>query len=142
MRLWRVSKAEFAKNMNGEGARLYGGRWSPAGYPAIYTSEHPALAGFEKLVHTGISIIKAPLDHELVAFTLPDDASVTSVSHVPDEPLYIGEQWIKANKTLLLMVPSVVVPESWNYVVNPRHPEFAKVKLNNHGLFVFDRRIR
>lgn len=142
MRLWRISKTAFASDTTGEGARLYGGRWTSAGLAAIYTAEHPALAGFEKLVHTGISIVKAPLDHELVAFAIPDDASVTEVPHVPEMPMDVGDQWLRAGTTLLLRVPSVVVPESWNYVINPRHAEFASVPLHSHGLFVYDRRIR
>lgn len=143
MQLWRISKSEFAGDTSGEGARLHGGRWTPVGYPAIYTAEHPALAGFEKLVHAGVSIVDAPLGHELVAFVVADDdASVTHIPHVPDMPMDIGEQWLDAAHTLLLRVPSVVVPQSWNYVINPHHPDFSSVQLRRYGLFVYDKRIK
>ena len=121
MRLYRVAQERYAEDLSGKGAELYGGRWTPAGYPVIYTAEHPALAGFEKLAHAGIGVTNAPLAHRLIVLEVPEGA-VERVAHVPHDPMQAGQAWLDAGDKPLLRVPSVVVPYAWNYLINVRHP--------------------
>lgn len=141
MRLYRISVRRHADDLSGEGARRNGGRWTPAGFPALYTAEHPALAAWEKLVHIGLSLDTAPLGYELVGIDVPDD-SIMRIPHVPNDPVKVGRDWLQGGETLLLRVPSVTVPHSWNYIVNPAHPAMDGVSLERLGAFVFDARVR
>jgi RES domain-containing protein len=140
MRLYRVAQERYAADLSGKGAELYGGRWTPAGYPVIYTAEHPALAGFEKLVHTGIDVTKAPMSHRLVVIDVPDVA-IERIAHVPDDPVEVGRAWLDAGGKPLLQVPSVVVPYAWNYLINVRHRAMAEITVSDNVAFVLDRRI-
>lgn len=140
MRLYRVAQERYAADLSGKGAELYGGRWTPAGYPVIYAAEHPALAGFEKLVHAGIDVTKAPMSHRLVVINVPDVA-IERVAHLPDDPVEVGRAWLDAASKPLLQVPSVVIPYAWNYLINVRHSAVAKITVSDNVAFVFDRRI-
>jgi RES domain-containing protein len=141
VRLYRIARAGHALDLSGEGARLYGGRWTPPGYPVIYTAEHPALAAWEVLVHFGLVAETAPLDHRLVALDVPDHAETMHIPHVPHDPPAVGREWLESGQGLLLCVPSVVIPESRNYLLNPAHPDMAAVVVQELGVFVFDARI-
>lgn len=140
MRLYRIATPAYVANLSGEGARLYGGRWTPAGYPAVYAAEHPALAGWEKWVHAGLAWEDAPLGYELAGIDVPDSVEITRIAHMPNDPAEVGRAWIDGGETLLLQVPSVVVPCSWNYILNPQHPAMGHVSLVRLGIFVFDSR--
>lgn len=138
MRLYRVAGVRHALDLSGEGSRLAGGRWTPKGVAALYTSEHPALCGFEQLVHGGIRRKLAPLDYRLVGIDVPDGASCEAIRNIPDDPAYVGAHWLASKRTLMLKVPSVAVPCSWNYIVNPEHPDAAALTAADLGLFSFD----
>lgn len=143
MRCYRIVRSPYASDLTGEGARRYGGRWTPAGFPAIYTSEHPALAAWEVLVHLGNGALDiAPLEHHLVAVEVPDDACTTRILHVPHEPMATGRDWLRSGDSLILSVPSVVIPEARNLIINPLHPDMGEVGVVDLGVFVFDARIR
>ncbi len=142
MRLYRVASQEYALDLSGKGAEITGGRWSPAGCPVIYTSEHPALSGFEKLVHAEIDLSTPPLNYVLTVIEVPDSAaSVTPIKHVPHDPRAAGKAWFDKCATLLLQVPSVVVPYSWNYLVNVKHASMGQVRIIDQAIFLFDTRI-
>lgn len=140
MWLYRVAQERYAEDLSGKGAELYGGRWTPAGYPVIYAAEHPALAGFEKLVHASVDVAKAPLHHRLIVIHVPDGA-VERVAHVPNDPMAVGQSWLDAGDKPLLQVPSVVVPHAWNYLIDVRHPSMAALMISDNVAFVFDKRI-
>lgn len=140
MRLYRVAQARYAADLSGKGAELYGGRWTPAGYSVIYTAEHPALAGFEKLVHAGIGVTRAPMNHRLVVIDVPD-VTIERIAHLPNDPVEAGRAWLDADDKPLLQVPSVVVPYAWNYLINVRHPAMAEITVSENVAFVFDKRI-
>ncbi|MES1930265.1 hypothetical protein SADO_13458 [Salinisphaera dokdonensis CL-ES53] len=110
------------------------------GYPAIYTAEHPALAGFEKLVHGGIDLASARLAHRLIVLDVPG-GDVERVAHVPNDPIDVGQAWLDAGDKSLLRVPSVVVPYAWNYLINVLHPAMADLTVSDNVAFVFDGRI-
>lgn len=136
----RVAAQPFARDLSGEGARLFGGRWTPPGYPALYTAEYPALAGFEQLVHTDMSLANAPLAYCLIVLSIPGD-SVERVQHHPNDPAAVGKAWLDAGQHLALEVPSVVVPYATHVLVNPRHPQAEAISLVDDVAFVFDARL-
>lgn len=150
MKLFRIAKAGHVGDLTGEGARLYGGRWNEKGVPAVYTSASLSLAALEQLVH--LPLVLAPSDLHYLVLTVLDNVKITSIraSAQPEswdalpfreETIQIGGKWARAGKTLLLRVPSVIVPGEYNYLINPNHPDFKKIKVSRSRPFVFDERI-
>lgn len=149
MRVFRLGKAAYAASvMDGEGARLWGGRWNPPGLPVVYTSESLALAVLEQLVHADL----ADLPDDLVATTLeiPDGLPSTTLDDLPagwrDHPAppevqELGAAWLVAAETPVLRVPSAVVPREHNRLINPRHPLAARVRVVGSEPFVWDPRL-
>ena len=139
--VYRVAHRRYARDLAGEGARRFGGRWTPPGQPVLYTAEHPALAGFEKLVHAGVAVTASPLDYRVVVLCIPND-SIEQVKHLPDDPRAVGAAWLAAVEHVALEVPSVVVPYANNVLINPRHRLAEKIVIEAEAAFVFDARIR
>lgn len=128
---------------------MHGGRWNEKDVPVIYAAASPSLAALEYLVH--LPIVLAPRDLSICRFDLPDGVSVKKVkkSSLPSDwksspPVVdtqeIGTRWANGGKSLLLFVPSVLVPEESNVLINPLHPEFRKIKKRVEP-FVFDQRL-
>lgn len=149
MKLYRIAKSAYIEDMTGAGARLHGGRWNEKGVPVIYAASSPSLAALEFLVHMPITL--APRDLSICRFNLPDSVSVARVnkSALPKdwktsppvaETQEIGTKWAAGNKSLLLFLPSVLVPEESIILINPLHPEFRKVRKRIEP-FVFDPRL-
>lgn len=147
---WRIVKTKYqAQAFDGEGARLYGGRWSSPGHRAIYTSGSIALATLEMLVHLPASAILSaytlfPLElpdnliEELDMGMLPRD---WRKSPAPAKLQTLGDAWLGSGKSLALKVPSAIVPLESNYVLNPAHPAFKKVKIGAPLPYPFDPRL-
>lgn len=142
-RLTKTTRAHEA--FSGEGARLFGGRWNSPGLRAVYTSQSRSLALLEVLVHVDASlplpafsfcsIHLAPEDIEQVpaaAFAKRDDTAHTRA---------LGDEWLKSLRTLALAVPSVIVPQETNFLLNPAHPRFAALRSAAAVPFRFDRRL-
>jgi RES domain-containing protein len=149
VKLYRIAKSVNIRDMSGEGARLYGGRWNEKGVPVIYAAPSRSLAALEFLVH--LPIVLAPRDLSICRFDLPDDVSVTRVkkSALPHDwrvnppgagTMATGTKWALAGKSLLLIVPSAVVPEESNILINPQHKDFRKIKKRIEP-FEFDPRL-
>lgn len=151
MRVWRLCHAAHRDMaFTGEGAREYGGRWNPRGIAVVYTSATLSLAALETLVHVGVATL--PDEFVAVPADLPDDLQITerSAKGLPTgwrEPVdheslqEIGAAWIKAGKTAVLSVPSAIVPEERNYLLNPLHKEFAKIRRGRIRPFSLDTRL-
>ena len=151
MHLWRICKSRFAASaFAGEGARLYPGRWNPPGVRMIYTSPSLSLAAVEFFVHLDPSV--APDDLVSSRATLPLDEKTLSRLNLGDLPAdwrttdnpilqSIGANWIAAQTSVALEVPSVAVEGEWNVLLNPTHPSFAKIKLAPPEPFHFDKRM-
>lgn len=149
MRLWRISHRNFALDRTCAGAALYGGRWNPIGSPALYCGTSIALCALEKFVHVG----QAPLPPlVLVAIDVPDDAATFAppIGALPPGwdamPTSAGAQalgraWLDAAQALALRVPSAILPEESNVIVNPRHPDYARVDMTVIRPFSFDGRM-
>ena len=150
MRLWRLTRAAH-RQLDGEGARLNGGRWNSEGNAVVYLSSTLSLAVLELLVQ--VDLEDAPPDLMALAVDLPDDAVVQSVDppdlpgdwrDVPDHPACVvtGDAWLAAGETLLLRVPSAVIPDEVDYLLNPRHADAATAKVSSASPFEFDPRLR
>jgi RES domain-containing protein len=139
MLLYRIGKARHIADLSGEGARLFGGRWNYPGHRVLYTSESLALAVLEYITKTGA--VNEELVNLKIAYIEMDD-QVTQKGLMPQELpenwdgypspgtlKKIGTEWLLSMETLLLRVPAVSVPESFNVLINPLHPEFEKVTL-------------
>ena len=148
MKLWRISRAAFA-DLDGEGARLYGGRWNSEGIAVAYLSTSLSLAALEYLVHLDVSL--APMDLVSVEVEVPDGVSREEVdlealpegwSAVSDHPFCVdtGDEWIRRGESCLLLVPSAVIPKSWNVLLNPAHPDARRI-VSTTEPFAFDRRL-
>src|SRR5699024_1044726 len=138
--VYRVASRLYARDLTGEGARRFGGRWTPPGCSALYTAEHPALAGFEKLVHAGVALTASPLDYRLIVLAIPAD-NIDKVQHMPADPLAVGAAWYEAGEYLALEVPSVVVPYASNILINAQHPDASTISIQDDVGFVFDPRL-
>ncbi len=147
---WRiVPEDQAATAFDGEGARRYGGRWSSVGVPMVYASAHQSLAALEVRVH----IDKTRMRKLYKSFSFQFDQDLMKVIRVgslpqdwqqePPTPLLqqLGDDWVKSNTSVILAVPSVVIPKELNYLINPKHPDFAKLKIAPPTDFLFDPRM-
>lgn len=136
--------------MDGEGARLYGGRWNSEGIPVVYTSSTLSLAALELLVH----IDPDELPGDLVALRLesPHPPSQRSIAvedlprgwnRRPNHPACraAGDAWASRAETALLSVPSAVIPEEENVLLNPNHPEAIRFRVEAKRPFELDARL-
>ena len=150
MFLYRISIEKYIRDLSGEGARRYGGRWNQKGTPAVYTSEHVSLAVLEVLVH--VPAISLPKDLKLLKLKVPDDIRIEEIDPLilpdnwkeypsPEDLKDLGTEWAGRCNTLLLKVPSAVIPSEWNYLINPLHEEFRKIKIDKIKDFQFDHRL-
>jgi len=149
-RAWRVVKGKYGgEALSGEGALKYGGRWNSIGTPIVYTSESLSLATLEILTG-GISI---PFLHKYVKIPVDFDKSLIesfAVAALPKEWINyppsiktqkIGDKWVKESRSVVLKVPSVVIREEFNYLINPVHPDFKKISIGKTEVFSFDARL-
>jgi RES domain-containing protein len=139
MQAWRICREPFA-DLTGEGARLWGGRWNAAGQPLVYSADTAALAVLEVRVHLDLSWDLLPPDYVLLTLDL-GPVHIETVPVVPPDTVSFGDAWLKTQRTAVLRVPSVIVPESTNILVNPRHPEAALVTIIDRRPFTFDERL-
>ncbi|HUM50507.1 MAG TPA: RES family NAD+ phosphorylase [Chitinophagales bacterium] len=150
MIVFRICNTTYSNDISGNGAKMYGGRWNNKGVPVLYTSSTRALAALEILVHISTNNVQ-PIDFSILSINLPEN----SIDEIPFTALkteidknglnsnfkYIGDNWIKSNSSLLLKVSSIVIPEEYNFLVNPLHKNFNKVKIVENKLFRFDKRL-
>ncbi len=146
---WRiVPEDQAATAFDGEGARLYGGRWNSVGVPMVYAAQHQSLAALELRVH----IDKTKMNKLYKCFTFHFDEQLMDVFRVgalpkdwqqeppPPSLQQLGDAWFKAGRSVILAVPSVIIPKELNYLINPKHPDFTKVRIDPPTDFAFDQR--
>ena len=149
MPVYRIAKKDVVKDLTGTGAKLYGGRWNHRGTAVIYTSGTRALATVEFLVH--VSLSNAPRGLLIATIEIPDNIVPEEVPRAslprawrdypsPREVADLGSQWVKSAKSLLLRVPSAVVEQEYNILINPLHSDMARVVLQRIDAFEFDKR--
>jgi RES domain-containing protein len=149
-RVYRILRGPFSKKpLDGEGAYRFGGRWSSAGVRLAYTAEHLSLAMIEYFVH--IDADDAPRD--LVVVTAEVPASVSRIalaakelpanwrrSPAPPGLAAIGDGFAANGRAAILRVPSALAPAESNLLINPRHPDFAKIRVHPPEKFSYDPR--
>ncbi|TCT11090.1 RES family NAD+ phosphorylase [Paralcaligenes ureilyticus] len=133
MILWRVSA--FA-DLSGLGGLLASGRWHRSGRPIVYLAETPSGAMLEVLVHLEIDPEDIPDNLRLLRVDIPDHASVQTLDALPagwEENAHgtrdMGDSWLRKSNTLLLRVPSAIMPHTHNVLLNPAHPQASLVKV-------------
>jgi RES domain-containing protein len=148
--LWRLSPAyHVARAMSGDGAYRRGGRWNPPGIRVVYCAESRSLAVIEVLANLkrpsflgdqAWVLLPVELATELVEKPprVPDSWRDTPYSAATQA---VGAEWVQAQRSVALRVPSVVVPGEFNYLLNPAHPDFKRVKAGKPEPFAFDPRI-
>ena len=136
---WRLCREPFA-DLSGEGARLYGGRWNSPGRPLIYASSTAALAVLGVRVHLDLPPELLPDDYVLVTLDL-GHAAIEEVAALPQSTREFGEAWLGERRTPVLQVPSAIVPESPNFLINPAHAAADSVHIVRRRRFVFDPRL-
>lgn len=154
--IWRIAAdtPDFgAEDLAGRGAELTGGRWNRKGTPLVYASASRALAGLETVVHLA-SGDALPLNRYLVRIGIP--MGLWSARTVFDPRRHVGwdaapagkvsmdwgTDWARGGTTLLAQVPSVIVPEEHNLLVNPRHPDVARLTAVKIRKWTYDQRLK
>ncbi|KAF2988903.1 RES family NAD+ phosphorylase (plasmid) [Methylocystis sp. MJC1] len=140
MNVWRICRKPFA-DLSGDGARLHGGRWNSPGWPVVYTAETAALAVLEVRVHLDLDWTVLPDDYVLMEINLPGDLSREEIRDIPPDPIAIGDSWLAAGASALLKVPSFIIPESANILINVAHPSAARAATAAIRPFSFDERL-
>lgn len=149
MRVWRIASAAHAA-FDGEGARRYGSRWTPKGLPAAFTSATLSLAALERFVNTDPDLEP----DELVAIAVDIDPNVivetVAVADLPADwrtfppppaLALLGERWLRTATSVVLWVPSAVVPNERNFILNPAHANFDRLTFHPSEPFSFDPRM-
>lgn len=149
MLVWRITRERY-QALDGEGARLNGGRWNSDGVAVVYTSSTLSLAALEYLVHVDIDDV--PDDLVALKIEVPDDAVEEEVrlEDLPDDWRLLeddpacaskGDDWARGKRALLLRVPSAVIPHESNFLLNPAHPDAGRVRVLEVLPFAFDHRL-
>jgi RES domain-containing protein len=153
--LWRIATDTpdyTADDTTGAGAKATGGRWNRPGTPLLYSAGSIALACLETLVHLRFGDL--PLNRYLVAIEVPEDVWLAAATftgtgaHVGWDAiphgkvsLDAGEKWLSGKFSLLYKVPSVIVPQESNILINPAHPDAAKLTFRKLGRWTYDSRL-
>lgn len=148
MEAGRITRArKTADAFSGEGARIFGGRWNSPGSRLVYTAGSRSLAILEVLAHLAKS---APLNGYVLYPVACDDSLVQILGDLPPgwdaEPpnaasQSVGDEWVRSATHPVLSVPSAIVPEERNYLVNPAHPDFSRITIGRPAAFRIDPRL-
>jgi RES domain-containing protein len=147
---WRIVKRTRVKNaFSGEAARLYGGRWNNPGVAIVYTAQSQSLAALEMLVHLdsfqllgAYVLFELGIDESLIKrVELSDLPRNWREDPPPTEVRAIGDAWAAEGSTAVLRVPSVLVSGEYNFLLNPRHEDFLKLRIGKPLPFRFDPRL-
>ena len=146
MRVWRLTKPHYAPGLDGEGARLWGGRWNSPGVPMVYTAGSLALAALEYFVHLPPAMRQPGRLPPLVAVALdiPDDLPLEIGASLPTDMTAsrnVGDNWIRGKDSLGLIVPSFAIPHDTNILLNPAHPDMRRITVGLTVPFTFDPRL-
>jgi len=147
---WRIVRAARARTaFTGEGSRVYGGRWNSRGTSVIYVSEHESLAALELFVHT-MPLLPA---ERYFSFRVDWDDKLTEYFPIKNLPrdcdaepptsasMQIGDEWVRSARSVALALPSLLSKSELNFLLNPKHPEFKKIKVGPPVEYRFDSRL-
>jgi len=144
----RITNSFYKDDISGSGAKIKGARWNMPGSSMLYTAENISLCTLELLVHIAFNDIRNL--YHLLAISFPDDAPLREIRNDKLKPgwqededytAFMGTEFLKNNTNLILKVPSAIIGEEHNYLINPRHPDFKKVRVKRSRPFIFDKRL-
>jgi RES domain-containing protein len=149
VKAWRICKRRHAA-FDGEGARLFGGRWNLPGTAVVYVSESLSLAALEMLVHCDPALL--PADLSAIEVEIPGSVSIERVeadrlprtwrrTPAPESLARLGTDWARSLSSPVLSVPSVLVPRERNLLLNPAHPGFRAIRIGKAEPFSLDARL-
>jgi RES domain-containing protein len=150
MIVFRLSKAKFANDLSGKGAEKSGGRWNSKGTALVYTSASRALCTTEIAVHTPLGNL--PLDYKIISIEIPDNMHIQeleaenlpvdwkSIPHAHSTQ-QIGDRFVSEGIFPVIKVPSVVVQDEFNYLINPAHSDSKQITIKFIEPFNFDERL-
>ena len=164
--LWRISKFN---SLSGEGGLHYSARWHTAGRRIVYLAESPAGAMIESLVHMELNQRSWPEFYDLMQVAAPTDIAIETIGVPPEKVTEaskekskkksaekidakswkesptitraLGDEWLRSRRTALARVPSVILLNTWNMLLNPEHPEAAQIKIVQISRAQFDPRL-
>ena len=148
MLVYRISKCKYIEDLSGLGAATYPGRWNGKGTYVLYTAATPSLALLESVVH--ISNIPS-ISYCMISLEIPDDC-FTEIKELPsdweanppaDSLKEIGNRFVREGEFLALKLPSAIMPEDFNFIINPKHKDFKQVRIvSNRNLSIDERLLR
>lgn len=147
MIVFRLATEQYVDDLTGTGAKLFGGRWNSIGTPALYATENISLALVEILVRTDKILL--PPDYMLLKLEIPDQLSIATIHKNKlkknwkedfEYTQFMGSSFITSGAELALKVPSAIVEEENNFVINSNHADFKKVKIKSISKFQLDKR--
>jgi RES domain-containing protein len=147
MILYRITSKAYARDLSGTGAMMYGGRWNSKGVRILYTSQSLSLAALEVIANTSGNHLNINL--YCVELELPDELVPIKVAELPPnwntfpyngDTVQLGNEFIKQGD-LCLKVPSAIIPTEFNYLLNPLHDDFMKLKLLDARPLILDQRL-
>jgi len=131
MKVYRISKSNFADDLNGTGAALYGGRWNPKGFAMLYTAGSISLAVLEYMAHNFHLMPSLQLTLSIISMSTDSSMEVIKAEDLPprwNKPLNslqftqgLGAEFLKAKRAYALKVPSAIIPNEFNILLNPQH---------------------
>jgi RES domain-containing protein len=148
MIVYRITNETYKSDISGNGAALYGSRWNSRGLPLLYTSQFISLSILECLVHLKKGEI--PPTQYLLHIEIPDENEVAEISaqkiktnweREPDYTQWLGDQFLQNRQNVVLKVPSAIVPQESNFLLNPLHENFKKVRIVFSELLQLDKRL-
>lgn len=148
MIVYRITNSHYKDDISGTGAKFRGARWNMPGSSMLYTAENISLSALELLVHIGLNDIKN--FYHLLTIFIPDDATVREINadklkagwyEDEDYTAFMGTEFINNNINLVLKVPSAIINEEHNFLINPQHKDFKKIKIKKSKPFIFDERL-
>ena len=145
---YRICNTLYNNDLSGAGAKLFGGRWNSKGTEMLYITEFISLAALEMLVHNQFKDFSIPLS--LLHISIPDTLEIKELKLIKlkedwinDEGYtqYMGDQFVQSGKSLLLKVPSAIINEEHNYLLNPAHADFKRIRITAVKNFETDKRL-
>ncbi len=149
MIVYRLVRSLYKDDFSGQGAFLYGGRWNSKGIYALYGSEHISLAALEIIVNYDKSSLRLLPAYHLIEMNIPD-AMVMEIDHSAlkkkwsidfEYSQYIGDQFLQSKAALAVKIPSAVIPEESNFLINPLHEHFKKITIKATKEYDLDKRL-
>ena len=148
MILYRLASTKYIGDLSGIGARLFGGRWNREGTSCLYTSSSVSLALLEKIVHandfkqlSNTSLSSIFLDDSLPVYEVEMKKLVTTWVSEIEYTQWLGKQIFEDSYYAAMVVPSVIVPQEKNWILNPRYENYDQIKIFREEIFEIDKRL-